>query len=157
MHNCSLADLFFFQEILWSAETSEQIHSLHTGQRQQVHGHWRCCLYRWVSRLEGELEKISGKKTFLRTSLGTSNWSGDYFIYTGGVSITVNQTDRLSSSHNNTIQQQLAEVFVRDWQSSYSHSLPEILSRYPDQQWHYDRYLRQTPRPLQQLCHALDV
>lgn len=52
--------------------------------------------------------------------LGTSNWSGDYFIFTAGVSV-------VSPSVNgsiNPIQQQLKDIFDRDWNSSYVKDLP---------------------------------
>ena len=48
---------------------------------------------------------------------GTSNWSGDYFVTTGGVSLSINQT--LTPS-NLTVQAQLQEVFERDWFSQYT-------------------------------------
>jgi len=54
--------------------------------------------------------------------ISTSNWSGDYFTSTAGVSIIVNQ---MQSSNRKTtdqiiIQAQLLEVFLRDWNSNYS-------------------------------------
>lgn len=50
--------------------------------------------------------------------LGTSNWSGDYFVNTGGVSCIVNQT--VANAVNNTIQEQLLAIFDRDWYSDYT-------------------------------------
>ncbi|XP_065919930.1 5'-3' exonuclease PLD3-like isoform X2 [Dysidea avara] len=50
--------------------------------------------------------------------IGTSNWSGDYFVSTGGVSCIVNQTG--VASDVSTIQRQLMEVFDRDWNSQYA-------------------------------------
>ena len=56
--------------------------------------------------------------------LGTSNWSGDYFINTAGVSCIVNQTTNTTMpNYNNTIQEQLKLIFERDWNSNYSHIL----------------------------------
>ncbi|KAL5463226.1 hypothetical protein EMCRGX_G032106 [Ephydatia muelleri] len=57
--------------------------------------------------------------------IGTSNWSGDYFVTTGGVSLSINQT--LTSS-NLTVQVQLQEVFERDWFSQYTteHCTPPV-------------------------------
>ena len=49
--------------------------------------------------------------------LGTSNWSGDYFESTGGVSIVVNQT---ASQGKSSLQLELRDVFLRDWNSSYT-------------------------------------
>lgn len=56
--------------------------------------------------------------------IGTSNWSGDYFISTAGVSCIVNQTANTTlPNYNNTIQEQLKLIFERDWNSKYSHIL----------------------------------
>lgn len=53
--------------------------------------------------------------------ISTSNWSGDYFTSTGGVSIITNQTDSSrSKTADQTIQDQLEDVFNRDWNSNYS-------------------------------------
>uniref|UniRef100_A0A3B5LYI2 PLD phosphodiesterase domain-containing protein n=1 Tax=Xiphophorus couchianus TaxID=32473 RepID=A0A3B5LYI2_9TELE len=48
--------------------------------------------------------------------IGTSNWSGDYFLNTAGSALVVNQTD----SPDPTVQSQLKTVFERDWNSAYS-------------------------------------
>ena len=45
--------------------------------------------------------------------IGTSNWSGDYFISTGGVGFVF--TGKLRS--------QLVDIFHRDWSSDYSHPI----------------------------------
>lgn len=50
--------------------------------------------------------------------IGTSNWSGDYFVNTAGSALVVNQTSAKSGSP--TVQEQLQAVFERDWDSSYS-------------------------------------
>ncbi|XP_048024463.1 5'-3' exonuclease PLD3 [Megalobrama amblycephala] len=50
--------------------------------------------------------------------IGTSNWSGDYFVNTAGSALVVNQTSAQSSSP--TVQEQLQAVFERDWDSPYS-------------------------------------
>ncbi|XP_003968741.2 phospholipase D3 [Takifugu rubripes] len=50
--------------------------------------------------------------------IGTSNWSGDYFVSTAGSALVVNQTSSLSSE--TTVQSQLKAVFERDWNSAYS-------------------------------------
>ncbi|KAI2653867.1 5'-3' exonuclease PLD3 [Labeo rohita] len=50
--------------------------------------------------------------------IGTSNWSGDYFVNTAGSALVVNQTSAQSISP--TVQEQLQAVFERDWESSYS-------------------------------------
>jgi phospholipase D3/4 len=51
--------------------------------------------------------------------IGTSNWSGDYFITTAGVGLLVNQTDHDATS----IRSQLQAVFDRDWNSPYAQLL----------------------------------
>ncbi|XP_026870283.1 5'-3' exonuclease PLD3 isoform X1 [Electrophorus electricus] len=50
--------------------------------------------------------------------IGTSNWSGDYFVNTAGSALVVNQTSAQSTGP--TVQEQLQSVFERDWDSSYS-------------------------------------
>ena len=56
---------------------------------------------------------------------GTSNWSGDYFVSTGGVSCIINQTNTSSDTINEirTIQKELELVFERDWNSQYSNEI----------------------------------
>ncbi|KAK7103131.1 5'-3' exonuclease PLD3-like [Littorina saxatilis] len=48
--------------------------------------------------------------------IGTSNWSEDYFGWTGGVGFIVNQN---STSTQGNFRQQLHDVFERDWNSTY--------------------------------------
>ncbi|XP_010890255.2 5'-3' exonuclease PLD3 [Esox lucius] len=50
--------------------------------------------------------------------IGTSNWSGDYFVNTAGTALVVNQT--AAHSVGPTVQAQLLAVFQRDWNSAYS-------------------------------------
>lgn len=49
--------------------------------------------------------------------IGTSNWSGDYFVQTAGSALVVNQTQ---SGAGATVPGQLRAVFERDWSSPYS-------------------------------------
>ncbi|XP_051580507.1 5'-3' exonuclease PLD3-like isoform X1 [Myxocyprinus asiaticus] len=56
--------------------------------------------------------------------IGTSNWSGDYFVNTAGSALVVNQTSAQSTTP--TVQEQLQEVFERDWDSSYSSEINHI-------------------------------
>lgn len=44
--------------------------------------------------------------------IGTNNWTGDYFVFTGGVSLT--------TQDNEAIRSQLQAVFDRDWSSPYA-------------------------------------
>lgn len=53
--------------------------------------------------------------------IGTSNWSGDYFVNTAGSALVVNQTSAKTTSP--TVQEQLQAVFERDWDSSYSREI----------------------------------
>ncbi|KAM6988523.1 5'-3' exonuclease PLD3 [Tautogolabrus adspersus] len=55
--------------------------------------------------------------------IGTSNWSGDYFVSTAGSALVVNQT--ASDSQGTTVQSQLKAVFERDWSSDYSTPLTQ--------------------------------
>lgn len=55
--------------------------------------------------------------------IGTSNWSGDYFVSTAGSALVVNQT--ASKSLEPTVQSQLKAVFERDWDSEYSAPLTQ--------------------------------
>ncbi|XP_078103104.1 5'-3' exonuclease PLD3 isoform X2 [Sander vitreus] len=55
--------------------------------------------------------------------IGTSNWSGDYFVSTAGSALVVNQT--ASQSPDPTVQSQLQAVFERDWNSEYSTPLTQ--------------------------------
>ncbi|EDV29180.1 uncharacterized protein TRIADDRAFT_18345, partial [Trichoplax adhaerens] len=49
--------------------------------------------------------------------IGTSNWSGDYFINTGGVGVIIKpQSDHSKKS----IRDQLQDVFDRDWSSEHA-------------------------------------
>ncbi|CAN7995409.1 unnamed protein product, partial [Ixodes hexagonus] len=54
--------------------------------------------------------------------IGTSNWSPDYFINTGGVGLIMDQSHN-SSSPNQPIREQMESVFERDWNSEYAHLL----------------------------------
>jgi len=48
--------------------------------------------------------------------IGTSNWSGDYFISTGGVGFVF----------TGPLREQLADVFTRDWSSEYAGEMKSI-------------------------------
>ncbi|PSN30440.1 hypothetical protein C0J52_25520 [Blattella germanica] len=52
--------------------------------------------------------------------IGTSNWSGDYFTKTGGVSVVVRTSNSKNETSHNTLRDQLQEVFDRDWSSVYA-------------------------------------
>uniref|UniRef100_A0AAV2JI85 Uncharacterized protein n=1 Tax=Knipowitschia caucasica TaxID=637954 RepID=A0AAV2JI85_KNICA len=62
--------------------------------------------------------------------ISTSNWSGDYFTSTGGVSLVISQ----HAPHpiwNRTLQSQLKAVFDRDWTSQFAVYLDD-LGHHPD-------------------------
>ncbi|KAG0418170.1 hypothetical protein HPB47_005087 [Ixodes persulcatus] len=54
--------------------------------------------------------------------IGTSNWSPDYFINTGGVGLIMDQSHN-SSWTSQPIREQLESVFERDWHSDYADPL----------------------------------
>lgn len=59
--------------------------------------------------------------------IGTSNWSGDYFINTGGIGLVVNQKrNKATSSTEGDVRQQLEDVFLRDWNSQYAWDLNDM-------------------------------
>lgn len=51
--------------------------------------------------------------------IGTSNWSGDYFIDTAGIGLVLKDKPGEPSSQE-TIRSQLTNIFERDWHSPYS-------------------------------------
>ncbi|KAL7646357.1 UNVERIFIED_CONTAM: hypothetical protein RMT77_003267 [Armadillidium vulgare] len=64
--------------------------------------------------------------------IGTSNWSGDYFTNTAGVSVSVSEDSKgnetLSSAGNDSsLREQLEALFERDWNSPYAKPLQEFL------------------------------
>ncbi|KAF8570439.1 hypothetical protein P879_02387 [Paragonimus westermani] len=53
--------------------------------------------------------------------IGTSNWSGDYFLHTTGIGFVIEQTEEQGRRvKTQTIRSQLVNVFLRDWNSEYS-------------------------------------
>ena len=57
--------------------------------------------------------------------IGTSNWSADYFVNTGGIGIVVNQSMSSEPGDESDLRSQLKAIFERDWYSEYANSLPE--------------------------------
>lgn len=47
--------------------------------------------------------------------VGTSNWSADYFLYTGGIAYVINETET-----GDTVRAQLQAVFERNWYSNFT-------------------------------------
>ncbi|KAI4457676.1 phospholipase d - related [Holotrichia oblita] len=58
--------------------------------------------------------------------IGTSNWSGDYFINTAGVAFVL-QDGAGVKNDTVTIRSQLQSVFERDWNSNYSYPIEVLL------------------------------
>ncbi|XP_074872980.1 5'-3' exonuclease PLD3 [Carettochelys insculpta] len=54
--------------------------------------------------------------------IGTSNWSGDYFVRTAGAALVVNQS-ATGPRGPATVPEQLRAVFQRDWNSKYSRDI----------------------------------
>ncbi|XP_065674450.1 5'-3' exonuclease PLD3 isoform X2 [Hydra vulgaris] len=55
--------------------------------------------------------------------VSTSNWSGDYFVSTGGVSLVFNQTGFASP---NNVQHKLKKLFLRDWTSRFALNIDKL-------------------------------
>ncbi|EZA57925.1 Phospholipase D3 [Ooceraea biroi] len=68
--------------------------------------------------------------------IGTSNWSGDYFIDTAGIG-TVFETVR--QQNGDSVRQQLEDVFHRDWYSNYSFPLNVSETRSSEKSWSLPR------------------
>ena len=57
--------------------------------------------------------------------IGTSNWSADYFINTGGIGFVFKPEEEETGAGGvrgeaPDLRTQLADVFQRDWESSYA-------------------------------------
>lgn len=57
---------------------------------------------------------------------GTSNWSGDYFIYTAGVGFVFEHSENAQIKGAQMLREQLRAVFQRDWNSPYTEELDEL-------------------------------
>ncbi|KAH0953755.1 hypothetical protein HN011_008467 [Eciton burchellii] len=74
--------------------------------------------------------------TDLAAYIGTSNWSGDYFIDTAGIGTVF---ESVGHQNGDSIRQQLEDIFHRDWYSNYSFSLNTSESSYPERSWGLSR------------------
>lgn len=61
-----------------------------------------------------------------RCSSGTSNWSGDYFMTTAGVGVVISQHDPHHDWQTEILQDQLRQVFKRDWHSEFAVHLTNL-------------------------------
>jgi len=55
--------------------------------------------------------------------IGTSNWSADYFVNTGGIGLVVNQTQTNDPNSTQPVKDALQGIFTRDWNSEYAKPL----------------------------------
>lgn len=60
---------------------------------------------------------------------GTSNWSEDYFSSTSGVGLVVSQTIPGAQPGVTPVQEQLRQLFERDWSSRYAMGLDGVPSQ----------------------------
>uniref|UniRef100_A0A8C0ATZ8 PLD phosphodiesterase domain-containing protein n=1 Tax=Buteo japonicus TaxID=224669 RepID=A0A8C0ATZ8_9AVES len=79
--------------------------------------------YAWVNRNKYTVtEKVA--------YIGTSNWSGDYFVRMAGSALVVNQTVSQTSASTaagtSIIREQLQVVFEWDWSSQYSANISDV-------------------------------
>ncbi|XP_030307847.1 phospholipase D4 isoform X2 [Calypte anna] len=58
--------------------------------------------------------------------IGTSNWSEDYFTSTAGVGLIIKQNSTDLQRRQLPIQEQLKNLFERDWNSSYAVNLEDV-------------------------------
>ncbi|XP_029316039.1 phospholipase D4 isoform X1 [Cottoperca gobio] len=63
--------------------------------------------------------------------IGTSNWSGDYFLTTAGVGLVISQHAPHPEWKTKALQGQLRAVFDRDWNSEFAVNLAD-LGHHPD-------------------------
>ncbi|XP_023258487.1 phospholipase D4 [Seriola lalandi dorsalis] len=63
--------------------------------------------------------------------IGTSNWSGDYFVTTAGVGLVISQHAPHPEWKTKALQHQLRVVFDRDWNSKFAVHLAD-LGHHPD-------------------------
>ena len=74
---------------------------------------------------ESSAELIIDQITLFRHP-GTSNWAGDYFLTTAGVSLVISQHAPHPEWKNKTLHGQLKEVFDRDWNSEFAVHLADL-------------------------------
>ncbi|KAL6427493.1 hypothetical protein ACFW04_008771 [Cataglyphis niger] len=74
--------------------------------------------------------------TDIAAYIGTSNWSGDYFIDTAGIGTVFESVGR---QNRDNIRQQLENIFHRDWYSNYSFPLYNISETRSENSWGLSR------------------
>uniref|UniRef100_A0A0N4ZDN9 PLD phosphodiesterase domain-containing protein n=1 Tax=Parastrongyloides trichosuri TaxID=131310 RepID=A0A0N4ZDN9_PARTI len=76
-------------------------------------------IYGWIpyARVNHNKYMVTENTVFI----GTSNWSADYFVNTGGIGFTAKSED---SSINNSLHYNVSNnIFLRDWNSQYAKSI----------------------------------
>lgn len=63
--------------------------------------------------------------------IGTSNWQGNYFVFSAGIGFTMK--DSVSDTNVTSIRSELISVFERDWKSAYASKLNYDYYSRPDQ------------------------
>lgn len=59
--------------------------------------------------------------------IGTSNWSADYFVDTAGIGLVLEETSNVGGNGTKqSIRQDLANIFERDWNSSYAFEMVPV-------------------------------
>lgn len=74
--------------------------------------------------------------TDIAAYIGTSNWSGDYFIDTAGIGTVF---ENVGSQSRDNVRQQLENIFHRDWYSNYSFPLYNISETRLENSWGLSR------------------
>uniref|UniRef100_T1J970 PLD phosphodiesterase domain-containing protein n=1 Tax=Strigamia maritima TaxID=126957 RepID=T1J970_STRMM len=62
--------------------------------------------------------------------IGTSNWSGDYFINTGGIGFVINETVPDFPNSTQFIREDIQKIFLRDWNSEYAQPIENYLKKH---------------------------
>lgn len=79
------------------------------------------------SRVNHNKFMVTDKEAYI----GTSNWSGDYFLTTAGVGLVISQHAPHPVWKTEALQSQLRAVFDRDWHSEFAVNLAD-LGHHPD-------------------------
>lgn len=77
-----------------------------------------------------EIKQNTGKWMFsnqlLFLCIGTSNWSENYFTDTAGVGLIIKQNSTNLQRRQQPVQEQLKDLFDRDWNSKYAVNLEDV-------------------------------
>lgn len=88
-----------------------------------------------------EIKQNTGKWMFSNQLLfhftGTSNWSENYFTDTAGVGLIIKQNSTNPQRRQQPVQEQLKDLFERDWNSKYAVNLEDVQGQ-KDCNWEAD-------------------